>query len=162
MPYKDPEVNRAYQKAYHQTYRVTHREEHRNRDRAWRTTSSEESKAKRRAWYAIHRESEAARAARYNKTHREICNANHHRRRAREREAPSTATAEQAKAIKAVYRGKCAYCGCRPVKLTIDHVISLAKGGTHTPENLVPACGSCNSKKGDRDAPNIPMIRLLL
>jgi 5-methylcytosine-specific restriction endonuclease McrA len=44
----------------------------------------------------------------------------------------------------------CAYCLRHDVKLTMDHVISIAKGGTHTRDNIVPACKSCNSRKKDR------------
>ncbi len=50
----------------------------------------------------------------------------------------------------ALYGHRCAYCRKGEVKLTIDHVLPLSKGGTHTPDNVVPACGSCNSAKGDR------------
>jgi 5-methylcytosine-specific restriction endonuclease McrA len=32
--------------------------------------------------------------------------------------------------------------------LSLDHVIPLRRGGTHTPENLRIACRSCNSRKG--------------
>lgn len=46
---------------------------------------------------------------------------------------------------------RCVYCGA-PLELdlaTIDHVYPLAKGGTHSPGNLVVACGPCNRLKGD-------------
>lgn len=33
---------------------------------------------------------------------------------------------------------------------SVDHVKPLAKGGLHTLSNLRPACGVCNSRKGDR------------
>lgn len=33
---------------------------------------------------------------------------------------------------------------------TIDHVIPLARGGTHEPANVATACFRCNSLKGDR------------
>jgi len=45
---------------------------------------------------------------------------------------------------------KCVYCGSRN-RLTIDHVIPRAKGGTNTWKNLVTCCGSCNVRKGDKD-----------
>ncbi len=44
----------------------------------------------------------------------------------------------------------CAYCLRPDAKLTMDHIISIAKGGTHTRDNIVPACKSCNSRKKDR------------
>lgn len=40
----------------------------------------------------------------------------------------------------------CFYCGCSK-KLTIDHDIPLSRGGTDNIENILPACGSCNSRK---------------
>jgi len=42
----------------------------------------------------------------------------------------------------------CQYCGARS-KLTIDHVIPKCRGGSDTWENLVVACSSCNTKKGN-------------
>lgn len=47
------------------------------------------------------------------------------------------------------YNGHCAYCD-REAKLTLDHVIPLSKGGTHSKNNVVPACGHCNSSKGNK------------
>lgn len=45
----------------------------------------------------------------------------------------------------------CAYCGVEfsdSIHPTQDHVIPLSKGGTHTFLNIVPACGTCNGRKG--------------
>ena len=53
--------------------------------------------------------------------------------------------------------GKCFYCNCDLVpfghdkkSFTIDHVVSLRKGGKHEFENMVPACYSCNCSKGTK------------
>ncbi|OCR00616.1 HNH nuclease [Oscillatoriales cyanobacterium USR001] len=43
----------------------------------------------------------------------------------------------------------CQYCGSTK-RLTLDHVIPKAQGGSHTWENVVAACEKCNSAKGDR------------
>lgn len=53
------------------------------------------------------------------------------------------ATAWEAKV--AEYGGRCAYCG-EPA-MERDHFVPLARGGTHTLDNLVPACGPCNRGK---------------
>jgi 5-methylcytosine-specific restriction endonuclease McrA len=50
----------------------------------------------------------------------------------------------------AAFNHCCAYClrGDRP--LTMDHMNPISRGGLHTADNIIPACRSCNSKKGDR------------
>lgn len=53
----------------------------------------------------------------------------------------------------------CNICGKADVALTIDHIIPLSKGGTHTVENVQPLCVNCNCKKGTNlwgrgDSPN--------
>lgn len=46
------------------------------------------------------------------------------------------------------YGNKCLCCGRNDVRLTLDHVIPMKKGGSNTIENVQPLCKSCNSKKG--------------
>lgn len=43
---------------------------------------------------------------------------------------------------------QCAYCG--QAGGTVDHLVPLSRGGQHAEGNLVPACRSCNSSKGDK------------
>ena len=60
------------------------------------------------------------------------------------------------KRILAKQKGKCFYCDCRTYRqeqkllpvATVDHVIPLSKGGTHSIKNLVVACSDCNQAKG--------------
>jgi 5-methylcytosine-specific restriction endonuclease McrA len=54
---------------------------------------------------------------------------------------------------KEVFGNKCKYCGIeetKEIKLTQDHVIPLSRGGKHMLANIVPACKSCNSRKGTK------------
>lgn len=44
--------------------------------------------------------------------------------------------------------GPCFYCGSTE-RITIDHVIAVARGGVDGIGNLVSACKSCNSQKRD-------------
>lgn len=57
----------------------------------------------------------------------------------------------------------CRYCGATPpdVKLTVDHVVLVALGGTDVPENLVTACSGCNAGKSasNPDAPLVAEVR---
>lgn len=54
----------------------------------------------------------------------------------------------------------CRYCGRQTdeVKLVIDHLIAVSKGGTNDEENLVTSCEGCNSGKSnlsiEQAAPN--------
>jgi hypothetical protein len=52
----------------------------------------------------------------------------------------------------AIYKrdgNKCQYCGSTK-NLTIDHIIPRSKGGGDSWFNLVVACSTCNTKKGDK------------
>jgi 5-methylcytosine-specific restriction endonuclease McrA len=48
--------------------------------------------------------------------------------------------------------GKCQYCNVELTAqtVTIDHVMPKSRGGEHSWENLVLACGACNVRKGSR------------
>lgn len=48
------------------------------------------------------------------------------------------------------YDNKCLACGRQNIKLTVDHVIPLCKGGKNSIDNIQPLCQSCNSKKGKK------------
>lgn len=50
------------------------------------------------------------------------------------------------KELECLNRGPCFYCGSTQ-RITIDHIIAIARGGTDSIGNLVPACKSCNSQK---------------
>jgi 5-methylcytosine-specific restriction endonuclease McrA len=73
------------------------------------------------------------------------------RRRARKKGARGIHTHQQWMARVAVHGWRCFYCRIKltPKTLTQDHRIPLSKGGTDFASNLVPACGSCNSRKGN-------------
>ncbi|CAN5492799.1 HNH endonuclease [soil metagenome] len=44
----------------------------------------------------------------------------------------------------------CQYCGHQGTRLTLDHVVPRHRGGVHSWDNLVAACGECNHHKGGR------------
>ena len=45
---------------------------------------------------------------------------------------------------------RCVYCGTKDVRLTIDHVVPVSKGGRTNFDNCVASCKPCNSNKGSR------------
>jgi 5-methylcytosine-specific restriction endonuclease McrA len=52
------------------------------------------------------------------------------------------------KAVFARDGGRCVYCGAAATSL--DHVVPRCRGGDHSWENVVSACGRCNHVKADR------------
>jgi 5-methylcytosine-specific restriction endonuclease McrA len=48
------------------------------------------------------------------------------------------------------YNGKCAYCGhdARYEDMQLDHVKPICHGGIDDISNMLPACRSCNHRKG--------------
>ena len=72
--------------------------------------------------------------------------------RARKRGAKGSHTAAQWLARVQFYGWRCVYCGKQLTMrtLTQDHRIPLKRGGTNFAANLVPACRSCNCRKGSR------------
>lgn len=72
-------------------------------------------------------------------------------RRARSLGASGSFTKADVVRIAERQRGRCYYCGRRR-KLTIDHKVALARGGSNRPSNLVLACKPCNSRKGIKTA----------
>lgn len=60
-------------------------------------------------------------------------------------------THQQWKETVIFFGGECCYCGRTMKKgerLTRDHLVPVADGGTTCQSNVVPACSTCNSSKG--------------
>ena len=51
----------------------------------------------------------------------------------------------------------CQYCNSKNIFMTIDHITPKDKGGCESWENLVAACVSCNTKKGNKLLKDINM-----
>lgn len=123
-------ANRTYLLQHYRAYNETHREERRTYNRSTR----------RRQLARI-----------WDKAHPEIGVDKQHRRRARKRNAPRI---EKIDRIAIIERDNwtCYLCEqvCTSQNVTLDHVIPLFRGGTHTADNLRVACSSCNSRKGTK------------
>lgn len=121
------------------------------KQRSWYASLSEEKLQERKAKAKIYQRSEAGKMAAKN---------TRHKRRSKQKSG-SVTSAELFK-IRDAAKGRCHYCGCKSARLTFDHIIPLAKGGTHSADNLVMACGPCNSSKSDRDPIEFAKTRGLL
>ena len=127
--------------------------------KAWYSRNREEENASRRAKYnsTIEHERYEARKEQiltqkkeWRKNNKELQTLASERRRSREAQLPATLTKSEWEEIKTSFNFTCAYCGAQ-VKLERDHIIPLTKGGAFSKGNIVPACKSCNSSKGNRD-----------
>lgn len=62
---------------------------------------------------------------------------------------------------------RCTYCGIEtivtrrghPFRRTVDHLTPVSAGGDDTLENLVLACQSCNSRRGNRPVRAFALVR---
>lgn len=73
-----------------------------------------------------------------------------HTRRARVAGAGGIITRQEWLRLVVDHGGKCAYCGKKDGKLTLDHVVPISRGGANTIDNAAPACWWCNSHKHNR------------
>lgn len=83
----------------------------------------------------------------------ERCNtAAHQLKRGNGRVGPGRRRDIERAAIIARDNGVCHICGGTPAPedIHLDHIVPLARGGTHDPENLAVACARCNLSKGAR------------
>ncbi len=106
------------------------------RTRQWRSSNPEKA---RECW------------SRWSKDNPESIRAKVNRRRAREAGGGGSHTAAERKLKFAVFGNRCIYCGVSG-KLTEDHDMPVARGGSDNISNILPACLSCNSRKGKRTA----------
>lgn len=123
-------------------------------NRARREADPQLSRERNRASYAKHIDRRREDARRQYAADPDARKIGDHRRRARILKSDvNDLTAAQWREIRALYRYRCAYCHAKPKRLTMDHVIPLARGGHHTASNVVPACGPCNARKHAGPAP---------
>lgn len=135
-------------------WKVNHRERNNAISREWCRKNPDKRRAVQNAYRAKNREYVRERFRLYREANREAFR--HYglttciRRRQREKDARiQDFTTGELDARMSMFGHLCAYCG-GPFE-TIDHVISLYKGGKHCLSNLRPACRSCNSSKQIED-----------
>jgi|ERR1019366_9566877 hypothetical protein len=177
MAWKNKEKAKIYGAAYYQihkekmnAYQVlwyqANKEKRNLQMAAWRKNNPEKGKTLGAAYYRAHTETIKAATAAYYIANSEKVKAKHSAwrksnpdktkihmatRRARKLNAPGRGiTSEQWKEIIGNANGICFYCKQFFEKLTLDHVIPLAKEGAHDISNAVAACGYCNSSKGKK------------
>lgn len=103
-----------------------------------------------RARYLAERDRRISYALKYAKENRHVGQAAKRKRRALMAEAGVfEVSGKQWQRLIHRYGGCCFYCGVK-APMTMEHVLPVVRGGTHSIGNLVPACARCNSSKRHR------------
>ena len=174
---RDKKEYLEYQKLYYQThkeklkeyseqYRQEHKEHYKEYDKQYNLKHSEnkkqwylDHKKQYKQWNKQYRLDHPEQIKQYSKQYRQTPEGKATRqrektkRRANEKEIINTLTTQEWEDILKKYKFRCAYCGKEFTlfdRETKDHIIPISKGGDNTKENIVLACRSCNSKKGNK------------
>jgi 5-methylcytosine-specific restriction endonuclease McrA len=141
------------QSADKKRYTEENYEEIRFKDSLYRERNKKKINERIRNWRHDNPEQYRAIHARWKTLNRESVNAATHRRRAMLRGCEDHWTGAEWEALKAACHHTCLCCGRQEpeVKLTVDHVIPVSKGGDNTITNVQPLCKSCNSAKHTAD-----------
>lgn len=124
----------------------------------WRGRNPEQARAKNRADYAKHREKRVTRSVAWAKENPERYRAIQRNREIRERNAPGGGVSySQWMAVLDCHEHRCFYCDYNGSSLQMEHMVPLSRGGWHAPFNVVPACPSCNQRKGSLTAEEFVM-----
>ena len=155
------EERKAWDREYSRRYREANAEKVRERERRYREANADKvreyNRERARRWRRANPERnlelgrECARRSRKSNPERkrEWGRQGQRTRRARKRGAIDHCQPVTAAIIArryALFGNACCFCGAGG-KLTLEHVVALAKGGPHVPSNLAPSCGRCNSSK---------------
>lgn len=131
-----------------QTYRTEHPELVHQQSKTWNNNNKERLHQLNKVWRDNNkdmlRKKDAARA----KSHPEAAIMKVQTRRARKANLESTLTPTQWKRILDDFNNTCAYCNTGDKALHQEHFIPLTSGGEYGINNIIPACGCCNSSKG--------------
>jgi hypothetical protein len=167
MP-QTPEQRREKKAAYQRAYRAANPEKVRaqqaahyavnarailEKHAAYRAANREKAREADRRYYEANREARAAYARAYNKANPELGRARYQRRRARLREAPGRGvTAADIQAMREAQGNHCWFEWCENEQvLHIAHIIALANGGPHDPDNVLLLCATHNLQQGTQD-----------
>lgn len=155
--------NKKHLREQGRNYYQAHKQESYNQNKAWRKANPEKMAEYRKKWIEANPEKNRETKAAWSKRNPESKRLIEHRRRAR-MYAVENEKYTEAQVLEA-YGTDCHICS-KPIDLEaprrtnqagwenglhLDHLVSIAKGGSNTLENIRPAHGLCNTKKGARE-----------
>ena len=126
-----------------------------------RAKDPEKANARAKVWREANPERFAAKSAQWQRDNPERVIIFAQRHAARRAGLPSTLTLTQWNDTLEQFNNRCAYCGTDG-KMQQEHCMPVILGGGYTQSNIVPACTSCNHKKGMRTAVEFIFSRSVL
>jgi 5-methylcytosine-specific restriction endonuclease McrA len=117
--------------------------------------SGEKIREQARKWYAENKERAIESGRKYRKLHIEKMREHTRKRRSLKLNVVGSYTQGEWELLKKQYGFTCPCCKkSEPeIKLTLDHIIPLSKGGSEYIENIQPLCLSCNCRKSNKIIP---------
>jgi hypothetical protein len=143
---------REYKREWIRKWRASNPERNRESKRRYRTKHRARELALRREW-SRRPENQTKIKTGYHRWFkselgRTYIKERYHKRRARKQMVYSLPCLSKIRELRREVR--CYWCGGPMNPVSIDHVVALARGGSHTPDNLVAACLRCNSSKREK------------
>jgi 5-methylcytosine-specific restriction endonuclease McrA len=120
---------------YNQKYRDNHRDRVRLAVKTSKLKNPDKSKNSVKEWFA----NNPLKRIEYN-----------NKRRATKASVGGVVLSSEWESLLDKYNHVCLRCGRDNVKLTLDHVVPISKGGRNTIDNIQPLCGKCNSFKSTK------------
>lgn len=135
-----------------QRYAQNHREEATDRMRKWRKENPDLASEQSRIQYERNKDVILERSRENHASKPGYAGWKSSRRRARIKENGGTFTYQELIDLFSYYDNKCINPNCdqEDSRLTPDHVVPLASGGTNDIHNIQPLCLTCNLKKGTK------------
>lgn len=116
-------------------------------DKRHRNLHLEDRHARHSAWRIRNIDSVRERHKEWQKNNSERIREYENNRRARELSAGGDVSLAEWLDLCEKYGNKCLCCKRDDVKLSMDHVVPISRGGSNTIDNIQPLCKPCNSKK---------------
>lgn len=145
--------NKQKIKEYHKNYYDKNKEEILNDAKKYyeenRQRIKEYDAKYRPKYYKENREYYRLRGRKNREKNKEIYKMYTQKYRARKNSLISNFTTDQWQQCLTHFNHQCAYCGSTE-SLEQEHVIPVSRGGHYTPDNIIPACRSCNASKNNK------------
>ncbi len=134
------DAKKKYNKKYRQSIDDAAQERSRARWREWKKT-----------WTDAHREARKIAAKKWYSSNPESIKARNQKRRALKKNSGGSYTVKEWRDLVDRCGHKCVKCGRGEpeIKLTVDHIVPICKGGSSNIENIQPLCLPCNLRKHD-------------